>query len=1126
MIIASQNVLKYFTSLESGTNACLEVAMKAREKGFDPSAEVEIAPASDVAARVEGLVGPKAVAERIRILTKNMSREQVCFEIANEIMGKKFFEGTTEKLIDQAVRTSLALYTEGVVSAPIEGVSRFKIRQNADGSSYLAIFFAGPIRGAGGTGQAFAVILADYCRRFFGLAEYRPTDDEVGRFVEEINLYGIKTRAGQYVPTAEEVTHVVKSCGVCIDGEPTEDYEVNVHKGLFETPRVRSGICLVISEGLCLKAAKVLKITKAIGLEWSWIEKLVKVSKKSTEQVEIKKNEKYMDEIVGGRPIFSYPLTPGGFRLRYGRTRFTGIQSKAIHPAAMVLLDEFPVFGTQMKTERPGKGCVVTPCENIEGPIVLMNDGSVKRITTLEEAFAVRVSVKEILFLGDLLVNYGDFLKSNHVLLPPGYNEEWHILLLKEKGIIHSAGELREQSFTAALDESKQHALALSPVHTLPWKDLELNQLSELVTYLAEDGRLELEWFDLQRLFLKTQKQKRLLELLGVEHSVSGDGIVIEKNPAQSLLVPLGLLEGKSLSKKKFSLINQESKSVLEIINELSPVKVMDKAGFYVGTSMGRPEKSRERKMQPPVHSLFPLSYSGGKMRDIMKAFETLRASQSKTIEVELENRFCPNCQTKIWQRHCPACNSPTSPVRQCVKCGKLQAKEQCTCGGMTSAYDKKVLPFGQIIDAAIKKIQFHPVSAKGVIGLISAAKTPELLEKGLLRSKHNVYVFRDGTCRYDATEVPITHFVPSEIGLSLEKTRELGYVADFEKKEITDLNQVIELLPQDVVISRQGAEYFLRLTKFVDDLLVYLYNLPPFYNCKKPEDLVGHLLIAIAPHTSAGIVTRIIGFSEVQALLAHPYLHCACRRNTDGDELGVMLVLDGFLNFSKQFLPETRGAKMDAPLVLTTVLDPREVDDEVHSMDSAFVYPLEFYDACAKYASPNEVKMDVLGKRLGQNSQYEGIGFTHHASINCPTQTRYVQMKDMQQKVEMELELMSKIRAVDASNAAERIINSHFFPDLYGNLHSFSKQSFRCVDCTVKYRRVPLSGKCNKCGGKLLLTISKGGIEKYLEISQNMANKYHLPEYLKQRLMLIRKEIESTFTDDRSKQFSLQTYL
>ena len=78
--------------------------------------------------------------------------------------------------------------------------------------------------------------------------------------------------------------------------------------------------------------------------------------------------------------------------------------------------------------------------------------------------------------------------------------------------------------------------------------------------------------------------------------------------------------------------------------------------------------------------------------------------------------------------------------------------------------------------------------------------------------------------------------------------------------------------------------------------------------------------------------------------------------------------------------------------------------------------------------------------------------------------------------------------------------------------MHSFSSQSFRCVACNAKYRRVPLIGKCTKCEGKLVLTISKGSIEKYLNMAIDLANRYNLEPYIKQRLLLAKDEIENVF--------------
>jgi DNA polymerase II large subunit len=274
MPVCSERIQKYFDGIAASTNAAYSVASEARSRGFDPEPRVEIFLASDVAARVEGLVGPRGVAERIRELLREKKREEVVFEIAREIVEGKFAdangaegagaEKTQEQLVEQAIRTGLALYTEGVVSAPIEGISKARVRRNPDGSKYLAVFFAGPIRGAGGTGQAMTLVLGDFCRRLAGIENYRPTGDETDRFVEEVNLYSMRTRAGQYTPTEEEVRHVVANCPVCIDGEPTEDYEIAVKRNLpaVETNRVRGGVCLVMGEGVCLKAAKILQITK------------------------------------------------------------------------------------------------------------------------------------------------------------------------------------------------------------------------------------------------------------------------------------------------------------------------------------------------------------------------------------------------------------------------------------------------------------------------------------------------------------------------------------------------------------------------------------------------------------------------------------------------------------------------------------------------------------------------------------------------------------------------------------------------------------------------------------------------------------------------------------------------
>jgi DNA polymerase II large subunit len=93
---------------------------------------------------------------------------------------------------------------------------------------------------------------------------------------------------------------------------------------------------------------------------------------------------------------------------------------------------------------------------------------------------------------------------------------------------------------------------------------------------------------------------------------------------------------------------------------------------------------------------------------------------------------------------------------------------------------------------------------------------------------------------------------------------------------------------------------------------------------------------------------------------------------------------------------------------------------------------------------------------------------------------------------------------------------------DIAGNLRAFSTQSFRCKKCNKKFRRLPLAGQCFFCGGDLTLTVYRGNIEKYLSIAQDIVNKYGLPKYYTQRLILINEEISLMFDNKKAKQTCL----
>jgi len=1565
---------RYFRELREKIASAYEVANRARSEGKDPDLNVEALPAGDLAARVEGLVGPEGISVKI----KEFGRENIA-GILDYVLGdiSRLPNPGKEKRMEQALRTGLAIITEGVVAAPIEGISRIKIANNPDGSEYLSVYFAGPIRSAGGTAQGLAVLIGDYIRNRAGLQEYRPTGDEIERYVEEIKIYNDRVTRLQYLPIEDDIRTIIKNLPVCVDGDPTEKKEVSIHRDLkrVETNRIRGGMCLVIAEGIAQKAPKVMKHASNFGLDWNW---LTEADKSKKVDKGIKPLEIFMSETVGGRPVFAAPSAKGAFRLRYGRGRATGIAAKAIHPATMITLDEFIATGTQVKVERPGKGCIITNCDEIEGPIVRLKNGSVTRVESEEYARNISEEVDEILFLGDILVSYGDFLQTNTSLLPAGYCEEWWKLEAKK---VSDKIPLDVPGPNEAVRIAKEFAIPLHPRYVYFWEDITTKELKILIEWLSAGGIKD------NRFIIENNnpEAKRILELLGVPHQVEENSIIIDEY--LPLLYPSGAYDGVRLTLDEFNqaLEKFSEKNALEFIQSASPIKIRAKVGTYIGARMGRPEKARERKMKPAVHSLFPVGEYGGRGRDIRVAAER------NSIKVDIANYECDKCRISTIFPKCPKCGNST----------------------MLRGVEARDISMRDLWGNATKRIG-HVLAVKGVKGMISKDKIPEPLEKGILRAKNEVYIFKDGTIRFDATDAPLTHFKPKEVGVSIDRLRGLGYGRDYDGVELKNPEQILELKVQDVIIPRNGAEYLLKVSHFIDDMLEKFYGIPGFYNARMPEDLLGHIVVGLAPHTSAGIVGRIVGFTNASVCYAHPCWHAAKRRNClspesgililnsdtpklismenlykganlnerivddfgtmekpisnartlalnpengkveikniksvirtpspkhlieiitrsgrrfvaspehrmmvhsngklsakkvleiekqdkfliperihfdgkdmegidlleefrgmdevrkclmvrgirkvvdnlieklgglksaanrlainkktfsnyiyrdsiplailesmlnlsnsewssipltcklgvrrdhttipriigvdenllkligyylaegysrkidkgcyqvnlagmekdmvrdmeyciknsfgispsidkhtivipnrliyhfftdilrigkgakdkripqrvsilpkrkikkllqayfsgdgsvekdrlhvtcssvnerllediglqllrfgifyrikteektpsgmlkkfyekkylkprfklqylsirstyarkfyqeigfslkrkhislesvlnkerkpriekfgefildrvkevktiksrfdylydievedyhnfltnhfllsancDGDEDSLMLIVDTLINFSKRYLPEERGGKMDAPLVITTIMNPREIDDEVHKMEIADNYPLEFYEKTWENLNPSEVKIKTLNDILDENP-YSGLRFTHSTKdITGPViKSKYLRLGKMKEKVDAQLKVAEKIRAIDERDVAELVINSHFLRDIYGNLRTFTKQKFRCVKCNAQYRRIPLAGKCTKCGNKLLLTVSEGTVRKYLGISEDLCERYKCSPYLDQRLTLLRREIDSMFTNDLSRQVGLADFM
>ena len=1135
----SKEYEEYFKGLEAGVNDLYEVARLARSKGLDPVTEPEPQITQDIAERIEKLIGPPGITERMREL-EGMNRREMAFKVAEDIALGRFGQLDRQGAADQAVRTALAIMTEGVTVAPIQGIPEIKIKSNPDRSQYLAVYFAGPIRPAGGTAQALTLVVADFVRRRLGLASFQPSREVVGRFIEEVRLYETSVRRFQYHVTDEDLEFALRNLPVEATGINTDPYDVSNYRDIpgIETNRLRGGALIVVVDGIVGRAQKLIGHCQRLGLEgWDW---LARLGHGPSEDGDERPTAGFMEEIIVGRPVFSFPGRTGGFRLRYGRARNTGLAAVGIHPATMIILGRFLTTGVQLRIELPGKSAAITPVDSIEPPVVRLRGGSVRRVETAEEADALLEDVEMVLALGDVLVNAGDFIQNNKDLLPAGYDEEQWRQNLKAalRGVGTKAASETTSIVEGRLDgllhdprqaPTPEEALAIAgleiplhPRYNYDWSSVDATSImslrERLVSSWPEGGPYRFEL---------GEEDKRTLEALLVPHEVEdGDVVLGEAAPILGRCLALGRLY-----------VEPTSDDPLELVRSLSGLEMRRRAQVYVGARMGRPEKAKERRMSPYVHLLFPVGNAGGPQRDLLKI------QRGSTVNVLVANRRCPRCGKLSFSVVCPECGEPTSLKNTCPRCGREVEGEICpVCNVKASGGHSCDLDIRALFDEAWRNIgdrlgdQGLPPRIKCVKGLMNRNKVPEPLEKGLLRARYDLSVFKDGTLRYDITDVPLTHFTPGEVEVPVERLRELGYATDVAGAPLESADQMLELKVQDVVLPEDCGDYLVKASRFIDDLLELYYGLPRYYNLESRGDVVGHLVHGLAPHTSATIIGRVIGYTTARVCYAHPLWHAGKRRNCDGDEDAILLGLDPFINFSREFLPEQSGGLMDAPLYVIPCLNPSEVDSEARNVDVMRGYPPEFYRISHEGASPSDygALVDTIGRRLGTEAQFQGFSYTHETSdINQGSHLgAYNTLKTMLDKLEKQLELSESVRAVDADVVAQKVLTSHFMKDIFGNLRAFTNQKFRCMSCNRKYRRPPLKGTCTRCGGKLAMTVHKGGIEKYVKPAQGLVDRYKLDPYYSDRLSLVRDEISSLFSEEEEeaeeddKQISLTRFM
>ena len=1092
----------YYDGLFAEMDRAVVCAKKAKATKNDISTTIDSKIASDLADRVSKMLDID-IATRLRELLVKKGKECAALFIADEIAHGMHLPADSGRLerVDLAIRVGLATVTEGVTIAPLQGISGITIKKNRDDSEYLSLSIAGPMRSAGGTESAATLLIADHVRQAVGLGKYQADsfDDETGRFVEELRTYEREASSFQYRVTDEDIVKAIKNLPVELDGVETDPVEVVNHKDMkrIKTPRVRGGALRVLNDGLIGRSKKLLKRVEKYNLEgWEWLRDLQGATQMHDED---NASTKRLKDVITGRSVLSKPKLCGGFRLRYGRACNTGFTAVGIHPAIAELLDHVMTVGTQIKTDIPGKGATVAFVDSIDTPIVRLKNGDVVKIRDIAHGISLKDELAEILHLGDILVSFGDFVENNATMPASGYVEEYWAVELIDKLGSQKASKILDSgvpTLVEACELSRSCGVGLHPAYLHYW-----DQISSAHFLLL----LEPESRNARRIVYSAQC-KLALEYLGVPHRNDEGKCVLEDQEADIFEVLL------------FTTKPTQSNDVLGAISTASGISVRAKFSTAVGVRIGRPEKATERRMKPPTHTLFPIANAGGMTRSLLKV-----ASGKNDFFTDISNRTCDSCHKLTMSIKCNSCNGSTTLLRRCPKCNIETKDERCLkCLIKTKSHSYRHYPLKNELLLAQQRVKVKANEPfKGIKRLLGTGKVAEPLEKGLLRQHNGITVFRDGTIRCEATNAPLTHFKPAWIGTTVYQLKSLGYTVDIHGKPLTSENQLVELFIQDVIIPQSIAAYLANICKYIDGELKHMYGTEPYYQLTKTSDLVGHLVIGLAPHTSAGIITRIIGFSKTQVCFGTPNWHSAKRRDADGDSDSIILLLDVLLNFSRQFLSEHIGGLMDAALLIQPYVLPHEAQEQAHNLEVISTLPLEFFEITASNPKASMVKcIETVKSRLGTIKQYEGYMFTHQTSSLAGTRERsaYSTLGSMEEKLDFQIRTADLINAVDTTEIISNVLTTHLIRDLAGNLRAYSKQVFRCTKCGTRYHRIPLVRKCTHvestemCGHKLIATITRPSVEKYLRMATRLVTKYDVGPYLTGQIHNIGTEIEMVF--------------
>jgi len=963
-------------------------AEELKSKGLDISDSIEPNLTSSIEERASLLLGLKDLEMKIAELKgRKNDKLQLALKMAEETVLGRFGFFKNEKLLELGIKVALVILTDAVTSIPVTNITRVELRRNRDGTLYPAVIFTDGIRKLPPWMIVLSLMILDHTRKLLGVDRYKIEAfglnklEETARFLQ---AYFLKKK--RIYLTTKNLAYILGR--IPIEVEQEEKTTITYVKRSLEEAYTKTNILAYVFTGILFYSDLLYRFARKLKLsDWFWLKKIV-----------IKTNRNYSDVV-----ILSLGTEKGGFRMRYERSGIIPPNIVAFHPMINHLLEGRLSYNSRVIINGEKRARGILFIENIEPPVVKLYSGDVLR---LENNNVPMSEIKETLFLGDAVVFSKNNIKSRIYTEIEWFNDvkrSFNEIEVYNEEVNRIAKEIISKnklipSFQEAFLLSKYYKIPLHPRYQYFLQYLSISQIIKLRNAIKGYN------LDSKKEIVFDNSAKETLEEALVPHKYEGKELIVDNDDALALFYILR--PDRRLEKTTIFA------TVLDFLKFLSGLTFMNKVSTTSNVCIRFSSSYKEKRERP--HVIFPL----GGFYDIENDI-----TRYDTVYAEVANLYCENCQSFSPSRSCIYCNSPTKLIYYCENCQSFSPNKICDqCGREGKTHHLRSIPIKRYLEREAKRLALQPLQPfKGVKSLRAETKIPEPIGKGIIRQYYAITIDDDSTVRYKSSDVCLVKVRPSDINVSIEDLRKLGYEEDIFGRPLVSNDQQIYLKPFDVIIPKDLAKELINVMKYMDELLLRYYGDRPFFKVETLNDLLGHLIVSTSSHTSLGTILRIIGFTNDGTCYVNP-LVLKLKKAKSGAKSFYSLLLDVLVNSSLTLIPK------------------------------------EEYDGYPIFLQPV----------LHGNTHFKNV-FYHNQFINFKKLITYKdEAKSIDSRINFQLQLIRKIRNLMQDDSIILIIMKNIYPSLIDLVKEVTSQKFICSNCGMVLRRAPLLKECPNCRKEL----------------------------------------------------------